>query len=120
MIDTDIPGYQQIPWQLVVATALVSAAYLFMVASLALRASRRPVVSGREGLIRETATVLDDFDREGRVRVHGESWFAHTSRPVRRGQKVRIVGKHDLVLLVEPEPLSPDSSIPASSLKEDR
>lgn len=103
LIDTEVPGYQQLPWQLVGATALVSAAYLFTVAGLALRASRRPVVSGREGLIRETATVLEDFDREGRVRVHGESWFARTNRPVRRGQKVHIVGKHDLVLMVEPE-----------------
>ncbi len=87
---------------LVGTLALASGAFFIGVMGLALRARRRPVVSGREELIGARAEVLDDFTGRGRVRVHGEIWQARSHRPLRRGAAVRVTGIQGLVLEVEP------------------
>ncbi len=91
-----------ISWPLVGGTALAS---LFMIMSISgsfLRMQRRRVVSGAEGMLGSVARALEDFDSEGRVRVHGESWRAQTTVPVHEGDQVRIVAIHGLTLNVEP------------------
>jgi membrane-bound serine protease (ClpP class) len=103
LVDTEAPGLSGIQWQLIGAVAVVSALFLFTVASLALKSRRRPATTGREGLVADTGTAVESFEREGRIRVHGELWFARSGKPVRNGQKVRILGEKDLVLLVEPQ-----------------
>jgi membrane-bound serine protease (ClpP class) len=60
------------------------------------------VVSGREELLDGTGTVLQDFEHEGRIRIHGEIWNARSAVPLRQGQQVRVVGMQGLVLHVEP------------------
>jgi membrane-bound serine protease (ClpP class) len=45
LIDTDIPGFGVPPW-LIGALALVSAAFVFVVGGVALKARRRPIVTG--------------------------------------------------------------------------
>ena len=59
-------------------------------------------MSGREGLLRETAEAVEAFERRGLVRVHGELWNAVTQTPVRAGQRLRIVSIDGLTLQVEP------------------
>jgi len=49
-----------------------------------LKARRRPVVSGREELIGSTGVVLEDFEREGWARVHGETWRIVSAAPLKR------------------------------------
>jgi len=67
-----------------------------------MRSRRLPVVSGAEELKRSIAVALEDFDREGAVRVHGERWRARAAAPVRRGDELRVIAVADLVLQVEP------------------
>jgi membrane-bound serine protease (ClpP class) len=69
---------------------------------MAIKARRRPVVSGMEQLVGADAVVLADFDREGRVSIHSETWTALSSAPVRNGQQVKVSGIQGLTLLVEP------------------
>jgi membrane-bound serine protease (ClpP class) len=45
--------------------------------------------------------VLEDFDSEGWARVESERWQVVSARPLRRGQKVRVVGVTGLTLRVE-------------------
>ncbi|NTV95822.1 MAG: nodulation protein NfeD [Thiobacillus sp.] len=87
---------------LILAIALVSAAFFFTVVWLALKARRRAVVSGAEAMSRAVGTALEDFDGAGRVRIQGEDWQARARRPVRLGQTVRVVARDGLVLTVEP------------------
>ena len=101
ILDAASPGYGA-SWLLVGGVTVLSAAFFLTVASLALRARRRPVVSGREQMIGASGEALAAFDGDGRVHVHGEEWQAHASRPVTRGQKIRVVGMEGLVLQVEP------------------
>lgn len=101
LFDTDVPGFG-VAWSLIATVALVSAAFFFGVVYFALRARRRPVVSGHEEMIGSLGEALEDFTGDGRVRAHSEEWQARTSSPLTRGQKVRVVGRDGLLLIVEP------------------
>ena len=76
---------------------------MLAIVSFAVRARRRPVVSGAEGLSREIAEAVEDFDRQGLVRVHGELWTAVSTEPVRAGQRLKVRKVDGLVIQVEPE-----------------
>jgi membrane-bound serine protease (ClpP class) len=102
LINTDVPGYG-ISLALIGAFALFSGVIFMLVLGMAIRSRQRPVVSGQEQLIGATAEVLQDFETDGPVRVHSESWSAHSPTPLRRGDKVRIVKLDGLILWVEKE-----------------
>jgi len=105
LIDTDLPGFG-IPIELIVAIALGSALLLGLVGGMALKARRRPVVSGAEELPSEAGEMLEDSvpvegHHEGWARVHGENWRVRAAVPLRRGGRLRILGRDGLVLRVE-------------------
>jgi membrane-bound serine protease (ClpP class) len=103
LIDTDALGYG-IPWAVIVPVALTSALFIFLVAGMALKARRRPVVSGPEELIGSLGEVLEDFDgKNGLARVHGENWSIRCNQPLVRGQKIRVVRIDGLIFEVKPE-----------------
>lgn len=100
--DTELPGFD-IPYALVGGMAAASAGFLIVVLGLLAKSRRRAVVTGREEMIGALAEALGDFDTEGWARVHGEQWKVRASRPVRRGQKLRVTGMEGLILSVEPQ-----------------
>ena len=103
LVHTDIPGYG-VPWTVILPVAVVSALFIFLAVGMALKARRRPVVSGKEGLIGETGTVQEDFDGgEGWARVHGETWRIRSKQALAKGQRIKVAGVNGLVLDVEPE-----------------
>jgi len=102
LIDTDLPGYG-LPWQLIVPVAVVSALFSFFVASMALRARRRPVVTGAEEMVGAVGEALEDIEHEGWARIHSEHWRVRSSVPLARGSRVRVRARHDLILDVEPD-----------------
>lgn len=101
LLDNDVPGFS-IAWQLIGAMGLAGSLLLLGIVSFAVRARRRPVVSGQEGLLRERAEAVEAFEQHGLVRVHGELWNAVTRSPVQAGQALRIVRIDGLTLEVEP------------------
>ena len=103
LIDTDIAGYG-VPWSIVVPVAVASALFIFLAVSVALKARTRPVVSGQEEMIGHSGEVLEDFDgKDGRARVHGESWRIRSRQPLQRGQEIKVVHMEGLILDVEPK-----------------
>ena len=101
LIDTDAPGYR-IPWPLIAVMAAASAGFLLIVLNFALRARRRPVVSGREQMLGAIAEIFINSDGGVFARILGEVWKVRASVPLGRGQIVRVVGIDGLVLSVEP------------------
>jgi len=101
LMDTDVPGFG-IDISVIVSFAIISALVFVIVIGMAIKARRRPVVSGLEELVGAEASVLADFDRQGRVSIHSESWQALSSAPLRKGQQVRVSGIEGLTLHVEP------------------
>jgi membrane-bound serine protease (ClpP class) len=99
LIDTDIPGYG-VPVSLALGIAAASAAFLFLVIGMALKARRRPVVSGHEELIGSAGEVIEDCEGEGWARVHGENWRIRSAAPLKAGERVRVVAMRGLLLEV--------------------
>jgi len=102
LIDTDLPGYG-IPWALIVPVAMASALFSFFVVGMAIKARARPVVTGAEEMIGAAGEILDDMEHEGWARIHGEQWRVRSKVLLKRGSRVRVRARHDLVLDVEPE-----------------
>ena len=102
LIDTDVPGFG-VPFSLVLGLAAGSAAFLFLVVGMLLKARKRPVVSGREELLGSSGIVLEDFEREGWARVHSETWRIRSAAPLKAGQRVRVSAMNGLLLDVVPD-----------------
>ena len=104
LIDTDrVPSGFDIPYPLIGGVAVASAAFVFLVVGMAVRQRRRPVLTGREHMIGAVAEALEDFEREGWARVHGESWRVRADQPVRSGERLRVKAIDGLILTVEVE-----------------
>ena len=101
LIDTDVPGFG-IPLALIAALAIVTAGFVFIIAAMALRARRRPIVTGSEELLGSAGEMLDDAQADGWARIHSESWRVHSALPLKRGQRVRVTARDGLVLTVAP------------------
>jgi membrane-bound serine protease (ClpP class) len=102
LIDTDVPGYG-ISLPLIITFTVISGVFFLGIIGMAVKARQRPVVSGREELLNTQGTVLQDFDEDGWIHIHGESWRARTGVPLKRGQHVRVIRIDGLTLHVEPQ-----------------
>jgi membrane-bound serine protease (ClpP class) len=91
-----------VPLPLVLGIAAASAVFFIGVAAMALKARKRPVVSGRETMIGSIGEVLEDFDGEGWARVQSETWRVKSASPMKAGQRVSVAAMHGLVLEVRP------------------
>jgi len=70
--------------------------------TLALRARRNRVTTGREGMIGEIGIARTQLEPAGKVFVHGELWNAVAKTTVPLGARVRVSGIDGLQLIVEP------------------
>src|SRR5262249_9753949 len=72
------PDQSDIPigasWPVIAGLTGVSAAFFLGILSLAVRARRRPVLTGAEEMIGSTGEVVYWSGGKGRVRVRGEIW----------------------------------------------
>jgi membrane-bound serine protease (ClpP class) len=100
LFDSETPGFG-VPLALVLGLAAMSAAIVLLGGSMALKARRRPVVSGRESLVGESGQVLQVSDGEAWAEVLGERWKVASDRPLAPGQRVRVLGLRGLTLEVQ-------------------
>jgi membrane-bound serine protease (ClpP class) len=100
LVDAEVPG-MEISLAFVLPLAAASALVLAGIGGFALRARRRPVVSGSEAMVGGTAEALDDFEGRGWVLAFGERWQARGT--MKRGERARITAVDGLTLVVQPE-----------------
>lgn len=103
LIDTDVPGFG-IPWTFVASIAVASALLFLGVGGIALKARRRPVVSGHEQLIGAEGEVVKSGLEGNWARIHGELWRVQSATPLSCGQHVRVTAMQGLILTVRPDP----------------
>ncbi len=84
------------------ALAIPFSLITIMLLSLAIRARRNKVETGKEGMIGEIGTAFTALAPEGKVFVHGEYWNAVSPVPVAAGARVRVTAMEELLLTVEP------------------
>jgi len=80
---------------------LTTAGITVFLLSRVVRAHRRKVTSGKEGLIGTTAEVLKDIKGNGKVFVHGEIWQAKSDNLIRKGEETEIIGIEGMKLIVK-------------------
>jgi membrane-bound serine protease (ClpP class) len=87
----------------IISATAVTALFFLTIVGLGLRAQSRKVVTGLEGLIGDTAIVLDSLSPSGTVRLQGEIWKAESlGRAIYAGEKVRVKEMKNFTLYVEP------------------
>ncbi len=96
-------------WAVILGTAATTALMLSLSLSLGVRAHRRPVVTGAEGLVGATATVVSWSAGEGQVFVMGELWRAHGPPGLAPLQPVRVTAVQGLTVTVVSVPPCPES-----------
>ena len=101
LIDTEVPGFG-VPYWLIGSLALLSASFIILVGGVALKARRKPVVTGHEELIGSVGVVLEDSGTESWARIRSEQWHVRSPVPLKHGQDVRVTARNGLVLTVMP------------------
>jgi membrane-bound serine protease (ClpP class) len=87
----------------VVPTALVIAGVTGFLLSRVLKAHRKQVLTGEEGMIGKIGKALDELAPEGTVLVHGEYWDARsTGAAIPEGAAVRVMAVGHRRIDVEP------------------
>ena len=84
----------------VVALIVIIAAFLFLLLSLALRARKKPIVSGYEEVMGSIGEVEAVEGKLARMRLRGEIWQVKSDEPLKKGDKVEVTGREGLILVV--------------------
>jgi membrane-bound serine protease (ClpP class) len=106
MIDSDAPGLA-VSRPLIAALALVSLAFVGLIARFATRVRRRPPVSGPSTMLGAVGEVVEAEGQDGWALLQGEHWRVHAERALRRGERVRVDRVDTLTLGVSAEGASP-------------
>ena len=101
LFDEESTGYA-VSLPLILSLSVMTAGFFLFVIGAAIKARKRPVVSGQEEMLHTTGEVLEDFEGRGRVHIHGENWSAESTLPLKRGDRVQVVAVDGLVLHVQP------------------
>jgi membrane-bound serine protease (ClpP class) len=99
LIDTDMDVYQ-VSLPMLLAIAAFSAIMLAITLRMFMRLRDSKLVSGLQTIIGQTGESLENFTREGMVKVRGEIWQAHTDTPLMQGDAVKVVQVDGLQLTV--------------------
>lgn len=110
LFDSGVPGLEM-NTGLVMGMGFGSALIFAAIVWLAARSMRKPRVGGYEALVGLEAEAISDFiDNSGRVHLQGEDWRAKSSRPVARGEKVRVVDMEEQGFVLDVEPVDQGES----------
>jgi membrane-bound serine protease (ClpP class) len=96
----DEPSFK-ISIPIISATAFTSAGLLILVAGRLITIRRRRIITGEEQMLASLGQAMEDFDTEGRVWIRGESWRGRCSKPIKRGQTVKVTAQNGLILDLE-------------------
>jgi membrane-bound serine protease (ClpP class) len=98
----DSPGpYMQVSKGVIISVVAVTAAFFLIAVRYIIKAHRKQVVTGGEGLIGLTAVVKEKIEEEGMVYVAGALWRAVSDEPIEAGAKVKVVSVDGMVVKVE-------------------
>ncbi len=93
----------KISWSLVITASVTISLFFIFAVGMALRAQKRKITTGQEGLIGEQGKVVNEIPsgHTGLVEVHGEIWHASSKQALTAGEKVIIKAVNGLLLNVE-------------------
>nr|WP_267498815.1 NfeD family protein [Massilia sp. IC2-278] len=114
LMDSEAPGFGM-PLGFVASVGITAALLVGATAQVALRTRRRPAPGITAGLEGEMAEMLGDAVREGWANVGGETWRVVSDTPLRKRQRVRVIGRSGRVLRVVPADASASARAPPAN-----
>ena len=96
LIDSPEP-YMQISVGVIITTVIAVTVFFFIVVGFAIRAHRKKVTTGQEGIVGDIGEVRDN----GMIFVAGELWRADCDQPLASGDKIRVTEVHGMRLKVD-------------------
>lgn len=102
LMDSSVPGYAM-PLGIIVGLAIGGSLLILLVVGLFARSRRQRVRTGSRGLIGSQCLAMADFEGEGRVWLHGESWQARCDVPVSKNDVLEVISAEGLTVRVRPE-----------------
>jgi len=114
LLEEDVPGFVISPYLIGAVTVATAGLFLFVM-TFALRAWRRPAVSGVEAMVGLPAEVLRWRGERGNVRTHGEVWAATGPKGLKPGDNVFVSALEGLTLSLSRTLPEADSTHPHSA-----
>ena len=102
LVETQYSQILQVSWLTIVSLTVLVAGFFIFAIGAAVRAHRRKVTTGREGMIGERGRARSALTPEGSVFVAGEIWRARAAdgAPISEGEAVEVMGLDGFTLLV--------------------
>ncbi len=104
LVDPNNQYGMQVAWSSILPAAIMVLGFVGFIFYLVYKAGTKTAVTGGDTIVGRKAIVHEDFvDGRGQVKVEGEFWEAKNARnePLTKGSIVKILGRQDLLLLVE-------------------
>jgi membrane-bound serine protease (ClpP class) len=99
LIDNDAPGFG-VPLWLIAMMSVISAVFILVVAGMAAKARRRPVVTGVSALVGTTGELVEFEDGEGWAQIQGDYWRVRGAGDLHAGRRIRVTRVQGVVLQV--------------------
>ena len=116
LVDGPIPE-MRVHWLTALAVSIPFGLIAIFLMTLVLRAHRRKVTTGEQGMTGEIGIARTNLNPGGKVFVHGEIWTASASAPISKGERIVVRRMtEDMELEVDPaglaEEAGPEPAIP--------
>lgn len=98
-----VPGFPRVSVGLVVGMGVFIGLTFFTVVMIALRAMKKPIITGRESLDGKEGYVVERLNPTGIVHVAGEQWSASLApgeMPLKKGERVKVEKVEGVRLIV--------------------
>jgi len=102
LIDTDAP-YLKIARTLIIIVTIVISVLIIIVIRAVYKAHRKKPVTGKSGMIGETAIALETLNPDGQIKIAGEIWNAisKNKKKINKGDHAIIISIKGLTLFVQ-------------------
>ena len=90
LIDSPLP-FMRVSLAVIIPSVLATASFFLFAVSMGIRAQRRRVTTGSEGLVGEVGVARTEIANDGTVFVRGELWSARSDEPVLPGDAVEVL-----------------------------
>jgi len=98
------PGYANVSVGLVIGWGIFLGLSFFGIVMLAVRALKRPVVTGAESMVGREGYATEKLDPSGIVKIGGEQWsakLAEGSKPVGKDDRIVVTGVQGVKMIVK-------------------
>jgi membrane-bound serine protease (ClpP class) len=101
LIDSPLP-FMRVSLAVIIPSVLFTALFFLFAVGMGIRAQRRKVTTGHEGLVGAEGVVRRDVHASGSVFVRGELWNAQSAQPIAAGTRVVVERVDGMTVTVRP------------------